>query len=237
MIFIILDYNGSINITAENKKNLIEERTSMKRIPFAVLCLFAVCPALYSPHAESMLSLKIGTTWPQALLSTGICSGDAELNYGALIDRKIGFGFATDFLWNTKEKDVKDLSTNKYRTVSADKSFMFPIMGYFLLDPVPDLIVHPVGKFEIGYNSMIFVTKSVETANSSITQVNYPYFYGLIIKGSIDALYDLGERSSLFLGVEYQWANMRNWSKGAGEFFDKRDMSGIGLRGGFRVVM
>jgi hypothetical protein len=203
----------------------------MKRRIMTVFCLFAIAGAFVSANAESMLSLKIGTMWPQQLLSTGIPSGDAELNIGAIIDKKIGFGFAADFLWNTKEKTVQDPVAGKWTVASAQKSFMFPLMGYFLIDPVPDLIVHPVAKFSIGYNSMIFVTKSVSGAE---TQINYPYFYGLILKGAIDALYDLGEHSSVFLGVEYQWADMRNAAKN--EYFDKRDMSGIGVRGGFRFV-
>jgi hypothetical protein len=201
----------------------------MKRIVMTVLCLIAASGLLVQSYG--MLSLKIGTSWPQALLSTGIPSGDAELNLGALIDKKIGFGFAMDFLWNTKEKTVQDPVQGKWTIASAQSSFMFPLMGYFLVDPLPHLIVHPLAKFSIGYNSMIFVTKS-DSANS--TQINYPYFYGLIIKGSADALYDIGERSSVFLGLEYQWADMRNAAKG--DFFDKRDMSGIGLRAGFRIT-
>jgi hypothetical protein len=204
----------------------------MKRVCCIALLAVAIAGLSSGSRAETMLSLSIGTTWPQALLPTGICSGDAELNVGALIDRKVGFGFATDFLWNTKQKDVRDSVPGKWITVSAQKSFMIPLMGYVLIDPVPKLIVHPLAKFEIGYNSMIFVTKG---DSSDPAKINYPYFYGLIIKGSIDALYDLGERSSLFIGVEYQWADTRNASKG--ELFDKRDMSAIGLRAGFRVAL
>lgn len=205
----------------------------MKCLCFAALMAVALSSLFSTPRAEGMLSLSIGTTWPQALLSTGICSGDAELNAGALVDKRVGFGFATDFLWNTVEKDVRvsDTTPGKYKTVSAQKTFMFPVMGYFLIDPLPSLIVHPVAKFEIGYNSMIFANK--DTSNSS--SVNYPYFFGLIIKGSIDALYNIGEHSSLFAGLVYQWADTRNAAKS--DIFDKRDMSGIGLRAGFRVIM
>jgi hypothetical protein len=221
-------------ITIVQKKNFAaKERIFMKRLTIYFLLTVALSGMFFASRAESMLSLSIGTTWPQALLYTGICSGDAELNVGAIVDKRIGFGFATDFLWNTIEKDVQiaDTTPGKYKTVSAQRTFMFPVMGYFLIDPVPSLIVHPVAKFEIGYNSMIFANK--DTTNAS--PVNYPYFFGLIIKGSVDALYNIGEHSSLFLGVQYQWADMRNAAKG--ELFDKRDMSGVGIRAGFRVLM
>jgi hypothetical protein len=203
----------------------------MKKIKALIVSYFIIVAFFSFSYAEQMLSLKIGTTWPQCLLSTAIPSGDAEINVGMIIDKKIGFGFGADFLWNTKEKEIQDTGVGKWTVVSAQKSFMFPLMGYFFLDPVPDLIIHPLAKFSIGYNSMIFVTKS---DSSNVTQINYPYFFGLIIKASLDALYDIGERSSIFLGLEYQWADMRNASKG--EYFDKRDMSGVGLRGGFRVI-
>ena len=78
----------------------------MKRNGLLALFLLAVSAALFPPQAENLLSLKIGTTWPQALLNTGIPSGDAELQYGIIVDRKIAFGVAGDFLWNTRSKDV-----------------------------------------------------------------------------------------------------------------------------------
>jgi hypothetical protein len=205
----------------------------MKRICLAALCFVALAGIAVAPGAEPMLTLTIGPTWPQALLSTGIPSGDAELEYGMMIDKKVAFGIAGDFLWNVQSKEAKD--STHFRTISEQKTFMFPIMGFFLLDPVPNLIVHPVGRFQIGYNSMIYSYKQTDNASGTTTPLS-PYFYGLIIKAGADALYNLGEHSSLFLGLEYQWADTRTGSN-TNEEFDKRDMSGIGIRAGFRVVL
>jgi hypothetical protein len=167
------------------------------------------------------------------LLSTGIPSGDVEINYGAFIDRKVGFGLATDFLWNI---DTKEATTGTHFTiVNEKKTFMFPIMGFFLIDPLPGLMVHPVARFEIGYNSLIYSYKYKDSADAVLKPLS-PYFYGLIIKASLDGLYNLGERSALFLGLEYQWAGTTTTNNTEG-LFDKRDMSGIGLRAGFRVLM
>jgi hypothetical protein len=206
----------------------------MKRIFAMTLCVISILGAFSSSGAEKLFSMKIGMTWPQALLNTGIPSGDAEINFGALIDRKVGFGFATDFLWNVQNKETKDSSGIHYRITNEQKTFMFPIMAFFLLDPVPNLIVHPVGRFEIGYNSMIYSYKTL-TDTSAVKPLS-PYFYGLIIKASLDGLYNLGERSSLFIGLEYQWAGTSTTNNTDG-LFDKRDMGGIGLRAGFRVLM
>jgi hypothetical protein len=208
------------------------ERNLMKRIFTATLCALVLSGVWSFAGAEKLFSMKIGTTWPQALLSTGIPAGDAELNYGMLIDRKIGFGIAADFLWNI---DKKEATTGTHFTiVNEKKTFMFPIMGFFLIDPLPDLMVHPVARFEIGYNSLIYSYKYKETADSVLKPLS-PYFYGLIMKASLDGLYNLGERSALFLGLEYQWAGTTTTNTQG--VFDKRDMSGIGLRAGFRVLL
>jgi hypothetical protein len=205
----------------------------MKRKGLLALFLFTASGVLFSIYAENMFSIKIGTTWPQALLSTGICSGDAALEYGIIIDKKIAFGLASDFLWNTKSQDVRDSSSGQWRISHADKCFMFPIMAFFMIDPVPNLIVHPSAQFQIGYNSMISGTSGYNSAANKDTS-QYNYFNGLIIKGIVDAGYNIGESSTLFLGLEYQWAETKS-VKINSPLFNKRDMSGIGLRAGFRV--
>ncbi len=212
----------------------------MKRNGLLALFLLAVSAALFPPRAENLLSLKIGTTWPQALLNTGIPSGDAELQYGIIVDRKIAFGVAGDFLWNTRSKDVQDTSTGKWHVLSADKSFMFPVLGFVMIDPVPNLIVHPSAQFQIGFNSMYSITTgqnydTTKTPHDTTTTSHSDYYYGLIMKAIVDANYNLGESSTIFLGVEYQWAGTKTQSNTAG-LFAKRDMSGIGLRAGFRVA-
>jgi hypothetical protein len=206
----------------------------MKRISATILCAIIISGAWSFAGAEKLFSMKIGMIWPQVLLSTGIPSGDAEINYGVLIDRKVGFGVATDFLWNIQNNETKDSSGIHFRITKEQKTFMFPIMGFFLIDPMPNLVIHPVGRFEIGYNSMIYSYKTL-TDISAVKPLS-PYFYGLIMKASVDGLYTIGERSALFLGLEYQWAGTTTTNNTEG-LFDKRDMSGIGLRAGFRVQM
>ncbi|MBN1129207.1 MAG: hypothetical protein JXA71_09490 [Chitinispirillaceae bacterium] len=189
-------------------------------------------------HAENMMSMKIGMTWPRALLSTGVPTGDAEVNYGIIVDKKIALGITGNFLWNvqSKEERVREASTTRYRIISEQKSFMFPVMGFFHIDPVPDLIVHPVARFQIGYNSMIYsYNQAADSAGATSSTVS-PYFFGLIMKAGVDALYDIGEHSALFLGLEYRWANTKTVSNDA-DLFDKRNMGGIGLCAGFRVIL
>jgi hypothetical protein len=201
-----------------------------KAAAFSVLILAMIASA----SAEKMVSAKFGISWPQALLSTAVPSEDVELSYGMIIDRKIAFGVSGDFLWNVQAKVEKVPSTTNislYKTLSEQKTFMFPVMAFFQLDPVPDLVVHPVAHFQIGYNSMIYSYMQTE---SSVATSFSPYFYGLIMKLGVDGLYSIGKSSSLFLGMEYRWADMQNASNNDG-LFNKRDMSGIGISLGFRV--
>jgi hypothetical protein len=206
----------------------------MKRIISITLCAISIYGLLSSAAAENLLSLKFGPAWPQALLSTGSASWDAGLEYGIIVDKKVGFGIATDFLWNVDSKEAKDSSGQHYTTISEKKTFMFPLMGFFQLDPAPDLIVHPIVRFQVGYNSMIYKYKQ-QLAGTESKPLS-PYFYGLIIKGGIDGVYNLGEHSGMFLGLEYQWADMKTASN-TGGLFDKRDMSAVGIHIGFRVIM
>jgi hypothetical protein len=180
--------------------------------------------------------MNFGLSWPQALLSTAAPSEDVEVHYGAIIDRKIAFGIAGDFLWNVQSKVEKvqsGVGVSHYKTLSEQNCFMFPVMAFFQLDPVPDLVVHPVAHFQIGYNSMIY---SYTQTDSSVATPLSPYFYGLIMKLGVDGLYSIGKSSALFLGMEYRWADMQTTGN-TGGLFDKRDMSGIGITAGFRVTL
>lgn len=212
----------------------------MPRIGKTASFLVLLSAIMTTGYAEKMVSAKIGLSWPRALLSMGSPSGDAEINYGTIIDRKLAFGVSGNFLWNVKA-DVQRVSTGTgvthYKTVSEQKTFMFPIMGFFQLDPMPDLALHPVAHFQIGYNSMIysFTETDSSSATPTVTPLS-PYFYGLIMKAGVDALYSIGESSSLFLGMEYRWADMQTGSNTHG-LFDKRNMGGIGISAGFRVSL
>jgi hypothetical protein len=200
-----------------------------------ILSCLLLSGIITATNAERMLSMKIGTTWPRALLSTGVPTGDAEVNYGIIVDKKVACGITGNFLWNVQSKEQRAGTTGHLKIVSAQQSYMFPIMGFFQIDPIPDLIVHPVATFKIGYNSMIYSYTEADSAGNN-KQPLHPYFYGLIIKSGIDALYDIGERSTLFLGMEYRWADTKTVSNTNG-LFDKRNMGGIGLSAGFRVIL
>ncbi len=177
---------------------------------------------------ERLVSLKIGPVWPSATST----SWDGELMYGSFIDKKVGFGIAADILWNTNAVDSVDTAM-VHTTIRDESHYMFPIMGFIVFDPIPHAIVHPMLRFEIGYNSMIYnyTSRIAETTPS-----RSGYYYGLIVKLGIDGLYNVGEQTAIFAGLDYQWADTRNAADSAGRFY-RRDMSGIGIRMGFRFLL
>jgi len=177
---------------------------------------------------ERLVSLKIGPVWP-SITST---SWDGELMYGSFIDRKVGFGIAVDFLWNTNSVD-STLPSRQLLTIRDESHYMLPVMGFIVFDPIPNTIVHPMLKFEIGYNSLIYNYNSLI---ADTTPSRNGYYYGLIIKLGLDGLYNIGEQTAVFAGLEYQWADTRNAADNLGRFY-RRDMSGIGLRMGFRFLL
>jgi hypothetical protein len=205
----------------------------MKKHLLTISCLLMIGAATLSFGSENMMSVSIGPTWPRVLLSTGTASWDVEACYGIIVDKKIGVGICGNFLWNSQAKDIRDPSGH-YMTISDQSTFMFPIMGYFMIDPMPKLPVRPAAHFALGYNSMIYnYTQKDSTGSGSPVS---PYFYGLIVKTGVDAVVNVGEQSALIFGLEYRWADTKNASNTAG-LFDRRNMGGIELRGGFRVIL
>ena len=211
-------------------KNLI--RLDGKKILFVTAPWFFLCVLFIVKNdvtaAEKLVSLKIGPVWPSATST----SWDGELMYGSFIDKKVGFGVAADILWNTNAVDSA-LPSGQLTTIRDESHYMFPIMGFLVFDPIPHAVVHPMLRFEIGYNSMIYnyTSRIAETTPS-----RSGYYYGLIVKLGIDGLYNVGEQTAFFAGLEYQWANTRNAADSAGRFY-RRDMSGIGIRMGFRFLL
>ena len=211
--------------------NVTRKETVVNNALRGMLGLSLIACLATTTAAERLMSGRLGMNWPQALLASGSPSGDLQLAFGYIVDKKVAYGIAADFLWHTESQTVA-ATGGHLRNISDRQSFMFPVMFFFQVDPVPDLlIVHPAAHFNIGYNSMIYSYTSTDSSGSSPL---HPYFYGLIIRAGVDGLYDMGKRSALFLSLEYQWANTSTSSTPEG-IFDRMDMSGLSLAAGFRV--
>ena len=134
---------------------LVAGRFHFVTLAGTAFCFLSFIPSSCDAFSERLATLHIGLAWPKDASP----AKDAEFMFGTLIDKKVGFGIAADFLWNTRthELDTEDINGNPSKITDEDESsYMFPVMGFFIVDPIPDQIIHPVAKFQIGYNSLIY---------------------------------------------------------------------------------
>jgi hypothetical protein len=206
-----------------------------------VLCIMATLTLAGSVHAaERLFLLKIGPTWPQKLrFKEEPTAWDASVQTGIIVDRKIAFGGGVDFLWDNYNKPTP-VQDDNYRIDKSRKAFMFPVSGYIALTPIPDFKFHPCGSVQIGLNTAYYSEKKDSTSisekkDSTLIDEN-GWYMGFYLKVAADAIFNLGEQAGLFAGIEYQWANMKKLNTQRDDIFRKLDMSGVGIRMGFRVI-
>ncbi|MBN1575566.1 MAG: hypothetical protein JW913_03385 [Chitinispirillaceae bacterium] len=187
---------------------------------------------------ERVLTLKIGPTWPQELQwSEKPTAWDASVQAGLTFDRTITIGGGLDFLWNVNEKE-KRLGGNQYQRTMTDKTFMFPLSGFFALTPIPYYRFHPCVSVQAGLNTMYFShkEKKIEQEDTSSLGNENGWYMGFYLKIAADAIFNIGEQSGLFAGVEYQWSKPKKLKKEDEDIFVRREMRGFGLRMGFRIL-
>ena len=186
--------------------------------------------------AENLLVLKIGPTWPKALQwSKKPTAWDASVQGGWVFDRKLAFGGGIDFLWNVN-KQTTPISGGgtSYRIENVQKSFMFPISGFLALTPIPDFRVHPCASVQIGLNTLYYSNSADSVLATALRESGW--YMGFYCKLAADAVLNLGDKSGLFAGVEYQWATADKLNPGASDILTQRKMGAFGLRMGFRVL-
>ncbi len=207
--------------------SLVESRLKNVTALGILLLVLSLSPAP-SGASERLFSLQIGPSWPTITSS----AWNAEMMYGLFMDKKVGFGIAGDFLWNTRTQE-RDNPDGSKTTIKDESSYMYPVMGFILFDPLPFEVIHPLLNFKIGYNSLSY---DLTMLNPDPKLPHTGYYFGLIVKAGVDGVYNIGEQVAAFIGLEYQWADTKT-AKDSGGFFWRRDMSGAGLHIGFRFLL
>jgi hypothetical protein len=191
----------------------------------ALVCILGV-PC----RAENQLSLLVGGVWPRVLLSEaqgGAWTGSLQLAH--VFDWRIGMGIGVDFQWNNYVKEVS--GNGGYQIASQRRTFVYPIYGILIVDPIPQWMLHPALKGEIGYNSMSYIAGGADPSVSD-------YYFGLFARVSLEGHLDFSKHVGCLLGGEYQWARMRTGPRGeAPSYYKRKDMSGFGLRAGLQFFM
>lgn len=192
-------------------------------------------------YAGKSFELEIGPLWPRVLLnSQKPTSWNTAFKTGYNFDNIVTLGAGIDFLWNHNNKD-ENLGGNIYKTVTSERTYMFPISGFFSLTPLPDLKVQPCFSAQVGFNTMYFshTEDSVGLQNGN----NHPiidengWYMGMYWKIAADVLLKLSKNSGIFTGVAYQWTRPTKLDLTAKDIFARRDMSGIGIRVGIKAEL
>jgi hypothetical protein len=210
----------------------------LPRIAVVAIVLLTLCSGeLFS--AERFLVMKIGPVWPKALQWTDKPTAwDGSIITGLIVDRKISFGGGVDFLWNVNKK-VTPIGTNSYKLEKVERTFMFPASGYLALSPIPQYRFHPCISTQIGLNTMYYSNKTDKVENNVTTPDTLPqngWYMGFYWKIAADAIFNLGETSGLFVGLDYQVSRPKKLNVKQSDIFTQRDMNGVGIRMGIRVM-
>jgi hypothetical protein len=200
------------------------------------------CLSLSAGALERTLRLSIGPAWPHILLDTEKKTAwNAGIAAGVTVDRKIGVGGACSFLWqiNREEEQIESYAT---RILDEQKTFMWPLTGYLFINPLPDLIVHPVIEGRIGFNMLYYTESRSDTQPAGSDGQFDPngLYIGLIGAIGADAHFQIGDNSSLFAGLSYTWTDPTKPSKvelSNGSAVEvHRNMRGIGIRMGVSMT-
>ncbi len=210
-----------------------------KKLLFLAIILLTSGDIIFA--SERLLQLKIGPAWVKELQwSENPTSWDASIQSGLIFDKKLSFGGELDFLWNINKK-ATNIRNNTYRLEKIERTFMFPVSGFFALDPIPDFRVHPCASIQMGLNTMYYSHKEKE--NSRVEDIpdntlidENGWYMGFYLKIAVDAAFNLGEQSALFAGLDYRWSKPNKLGVKSGEIFTQRNMSGVGIKMGFRVI-
>ena len=190
-----------------------------------------------SSAADRFIQLKIGPTWPKELQWSGKpTAGDGSIHMGLVVDKKIAFGGGVDFLWNV-DKNPVHLGGNTYENGDVQKIFMVPVSGYLALSPIPQFRFHPCLSTQIGLNTMYYYSKSTEEESTGVEQYDENGWYmGFYWKIAGDVMFNLGNTSILFAGMEYQISRPDKLNVESDDIFTELDMNGFGFRFGVRIV-
>ncbi|MGM0444352.1 MAG: hypothetical protein ACQEQV_09210 [Fibrobacterota bacterium] len=185
----------------------------MKRI--ILMCVFFALAA----GAENAINLSVGPIWPtdNPLIENSEQSfaWNAAAEWAFAFDNHISIGAKMDLLWHvTSNNGDTAQSSSDLQGISKIESeqriMMFPLSAFIQISPIPQYRLHPVIRGQVGYNSMtVRHTDYSESNDSNIDKVD-GYYYGVSTRLGVDAVYDIGPKSSLFTGFEYHFSKLRN---------------------------
>jgi hypothetical protein len=220
------------------------------RKSFLTVFLLSMSLLTVSVCAETMINVKMGPAWPKEMRinnpEDGITAWEPSVEIGMLFNKIVGIGFDAEFQWKRRMDDSTYIDTADVPITVEGKSerfFLFPPSVFISIDPVPDLIIHPVIRGQIGLTLLYYGNKWYDDddldgkKDDEHKSDDTGLYYGVFGKAGLDALYDLGENVSVFGGFEFQFGKARNRKEHTTNEYYYKSFYGPGIRLGFRFLI
>ncbi len=216
----------------------------MNKTSALFVCLLMAAAAA---SANGYIGFKAGTQWPQTLSKLDAIGQRNAWNlgfeWGGFSDKHIGVGGSFCGIWKRVSDDTlsgsfSDSAGGTITTTSGNHTItraMFPLQFDLSIDPLPDLLVHPVIRCGGGPAAMIYTNRyrSDSLFDDEFTRTSGVY-WGFIGRAGMDIMINIGKEARLLVGGEYQWSRLSNREWGTSNTY-RQDMSGPSVYIGVRV--
>ena len=164
--------------------------------------------------------------------------------YGWTLNEHFVFGPNIGFSWCLQKEKTTDYAPNTELVSSKERVIMLPISLFFIFDPIPQFMIHPIIHAQVGYNSVFIsnvyynsVGEDQDTVekNRKTAQEWDGYYNGIISKFGLECMIDLGKSISIFAGPQWQISVVERRKKDSKPF--ERKFHGFGIRMGVSVLL
>jgi hypothetical protein len=203
--------------------------------------MLVICTVVFvSSHVYAgprITGLQIGPSWPEDVDGLAWMAG---LESGMVFDDIIHLGGGANLLWRSESKDTLDENTTSGVSKRVDtlriRRYMFPVYAYIGVDPVPELIVHPVLTVDVGLNMMFYSKDTLDPVEGKLVKADAAngLYIGPLVRLGLEGVYDIGDAVSAYVGCAYAWSRMTKSADG-GKY--ERPMNAFDMHLGLRFAL
>ncbi len=211
-------------------------RSSIRNI---ITTAVLVLSFIFTGYSQQVINIGIGPCWPKDIRenSNQKTSWNATVEWGRVFDDIVIIGADFDFLWNryTDEtsSDTSEMAGSITEVDSVTSWYNFPVSLFLAVDPISQYRMHFQVRGQIGFNMMAY--KQESKVNDEKAD-NSGFYVGLIGKAGADGIFDIGEHSAVFAGIEQQWKSVKKSKDDSETSYYEQNISGPGIRMGFSFM-
>jgi len=170
---------------------------------------------------------------------------EKDVKWQWLISGEYGWMLSDHVVWGASVSFARHLEKNRnpektYWIYSKERVVMFPVSMFVLIDPIPQYVVHPAMHISLGYNSVVISSVNYEKGLIETAKVgeNDGYYNGFYTKFGMDCMFDIGKKTSLFVGPQWQISTTeRRGKKEIENGVYEHKFNGFGLRLGVSILL